>query len=208
MSASLGLARWHMQNMQTSEFIHLLGNSSGSAVSWDVYRWHRTAISGILLWRGVLSRTGGGGVLLFFVFLLDFLYMPGRHFWMTSFAIAHFEFFIEILSSVAERYKKSLKSSSRFYFTKHRIKAKCPLSTEYQKSCLHLETLRMHYNIATRSTDGISKVWMALRSSSIRREEFCTSEEFFGACKYISHWGPKYRLLFLNEKNHRLKPRF
>ena len=34
-SASLGFepARWHMQNMQTSEFFHLLGHSSGSAGS-------------------------------------------------------------------------------------------------------------------------------------------------------------------------------
>ena len=56
MSASLGLARWHMQTMQTSEFLPLLGHSSGSAVSWDVFRggWHRTAISGILLWLGVV----------------------------------------------------------------------------------------------------------------------------------------------------------
>ena len=30
-SLGLGLARWHMQNMQTSEFLHLLGRSSGSA---------------------------------------------------------------------------------------------------------------------------------------------------------------------------------
>ena len=27
-----------MQKMQTSEFLHLLGHSSGSAVSWDVFR--------------------------------------------------------------------------------------------------------------------------------------------------------------------------
>ena len=73
MSASIGLGptRWHMQNMQTSEFLHLLGHSSGSAGSWDVFRgrWHNTAISGILLWRCVLSRVGwgvGGGVLLYF----------------------------------------------------------------------------------------------------------------------------------------------
>ena len=49
-----------MQIMQTSEFLHLLGHSSGFAVSWDVFRggWHRKAISGIILWRGVLSRAG------------------------------------------------------------------------------------------------------------------------------------------------------
>ena len=46
--------------MQTSEFLHLLGHSSGSAGSWDVFRgrWHNTAISGILIWRCVLSRAG------------------------------------------------------------------------------------------------------------------------------------------------------
>ena len=46
-SASLGLAMWDMQNMQTSEFFHLLGHSSGSAVSWDVFRggWYRTTIT-------------------------------------------------------------------------------------------------------------------------------------------------------------------
>ena len=51
-----------MQNRQTSEFLHLLGHSSGSAGSWDVFRgrWHHTAFSGILLWRGVLSQAGWG----------------------------------------------------------------------------------------------------------------------------------------------------
>ena len=59
---------WHMQNMQISEFLHLLGHSSGSAGSWDVFRgrWHHTAISGILLLRGVLSRAGWGCFLRFF----------------------------------------------------------------------------------------------------------------------------------------------
>ena len=68
MSASLGLARWHMQNMQTFEFLHLLGHSSGSAVSWDVFRGgcHRTAISGILPWRGVLLSGWGVGVVCLF----------------------------------------------------------------------------------------------------------------------------------------------
>ena len=67
MSASLGLARWHMQNMQTSGFLHLLDHSSVSAVSWDVFRgeWHRTEISGIHLWRSVLSRTRVGVFLSF-----------------------------------------------------------------------------------------------------------------------------------------------
>ena len=57
-----------MQNMQTSEFLHLLGHSSGSAGSWDVFRgrWHNTAISGILLWRCVLSRVGWGVFLHYF----------------------------------------------------------------------------------------------------------------------------------------------
>ena len=61
-SLDLGFARWHMQTMQTSEFLPLLDHSSGSAVSWDVFRggWHCTAISGILLWRVILSRAGGG----------------------------------------------------------------------------------------------------------------------------------------------------
>ena len=53
-----------MQNKQTSEFLHLLGHSSGSAVSCDVFRggWQPTAISGVLLWRGVLA---GGSICLF-----------------------------------------------------------------------------------------------------------------------------------------------
>ena len=63
-SASLGLVstRWHMQSMQVSEILHLLGHSSDSAGSWDVFRgrWHNTAISGILLWRCVLSRASWG----------------------------------------------------------------------------------------------------------------------------------------------------
>ena len=44
--------------MQNSEILHLLGHFSGSAGSWDVFRggWQHTAISRILLWRGVLSR--------------------------------------------------------------------------------------------------------------------------------------------------------
>ena len=47
--------------MKTSEFLHLLGNSLGSAGSWDVFRgrWHHTTISGIPLLRGVLSRAVG-----------------------------------------------------------------------------------------------------------------------------------------------------
>ena len=32
-----------MQNIQTSEFLHLLGHFSGSAVSWDVFRGDGTA---------------------------------------------------------------------------------------------------------------------------------------------------------------------
>ena len=32
-----------MQTMQTSEFLHLLGHSSGSAVSWDVFTGGGTA---------------------------------------------------------------------------------------------------------------------------------------------------------------------
>ena len=65
MSARLGFARWHMQTMQSSEFLHLLVHSMDSAVSWIVFRGrrHYTAISGILLMRGVLSRAGLGDVL-------------------------------------------------------------------------------------------------------------------------------------------------
>ena len=68
MSASLGFARWHRRKMQTSEFLNFLGHSSGSAVSWNVFRggWHRTAISGILIWLGVLSRAGGVWFSVFF----------------------------------------------------------------------------------------------------------------------------------------------
>ena len=52
----------NMPNMQTTEFLHLLGHSSGSAGSWDVFRGrsHHPEISGKLLWRGVLSRAGWG----------------------------------------------------------------------------------------------------------------------------------------------------
>ena len=68
-----------MQTMQTSEFLHRLGHSSGSAVSWDVFRggWHRTAILGILLWR-VFSLTVGGGVFLFFFRILLRFSVPAR----------------------------------------------------------------------------------------------------------------------------------
>ena len=76
MSASLGIGptRWHMQNMQTSEFFHLLGHSSGSAGSWDVFRgrWHNTAISGKLLWQCVLSRAGWGCLCNIFHHLFQF----------------------------------------------------------------------------------------------------------------------------------------
>ena len=46
--------------MQTCEFSHVWDHSSGSAVSWDVFRgvWHRTAISGTSLWRDVFFRGG------------------------------------------------------------------------------------------------------------------------------------------------------
>ena len=51
-----------MWNMQTFEIRHLWDHSSGSAVTWDVFRgrWHHTAISGISLWWGVLSPAGWG----------------------------------------------------------------------------------------------------------------------------------------------------
>ena len=48
--------------MQTFEIPHLWTHSSGSAITWDVFRgrWHRTVFSGISLWWGVLSRSGWG----------------------------------------------------------------------------------------------------------------------------------------------------
>ena len=63
-----------MQNMQFPEFPHLLGHFSGSAVIWGVFREerHHTAISGINLWRGVLSRAGVGAALPFFKSVLRF----------------------------------------------------------------------------------------------------------------------------------------
>ena len=78
-----------MQTMQTSEFLHLLGHSSVSAVSWDVFRggWHRTAISGILLRRGVLSRAGGGVFFVFYSFAI-FCTCQVRHFELT-YLISH-----------------------------------------------------------------------------------------------------------------------
>ena len=107
MSASLGLGptRWHTQNMRTSEFLHLLGHSSGSAGSWDVFRgrWHNTAISGILLWQCVLSRVGWGWFALFSIILFDFQYLSGRPSWFRNFAIAHFiEFLWRLLLDVTK----------------------------------------------------------------------------------------------------------
>ena len=82
-SASLGLGptRWHMQSVQISEFLHLLGHSSGSAGSWDVFLrgWHNTAFSRIFLWRCVLSRAGWGVFALFSIILFNFKYLSGRH---------------------------------------------------------------------------------------------------------------------------------
>ena len=118
MSASLGLGptRWHMQNMQTSEFLHLLGHSSGFAGSWDVFRgrWHNTAISGILLWRCVLSRAGWGDVsVLFSIILFNFKYLSGRPSWLRNFAIAHFiEFLWRLLLDVTSSPGRSLSSST------------------------------------------------------------------------------------------------
>ena len=90
MSASLrfGPTRWHMQNMQTSEVLHLLGHSSGSAGSWDVFRgrWHNTAVSGILLWRCVLSRAGWG---------VSLHYFPSSFFISSTCQVGHLD--LEIL---------------------------------------------------------------------------------------------------------------
>ena len=69
--------------MQTSEFPHLLGHSSGSAVSWDVFRGNGTArrFRGYF-YGGVFSLGQGLRVFcwLFFVLLFDFLYLRGRPF--------------------------------------------------------------------------------------------------------------------------------
>ena len=94
MSARLGFARRHMQTMQTSEFLHLLGHSSGSAVSWDVFRgrWHRTAISGILMWWGVLSQAGWGCFLCNFWFFLRFSVPAGSAILNRTFRIFHRNF--------------------------------------------------------------------------------------------------------------------
>ena len=92
MLASLGLGptRWHMQNMQTSEFLHLLGHSSGSAGSWDVFRgrWHNTTVSGILRWRCVLSRAGWG---------VSFFYFPSSFSILSTCQVGHLD--LEILLS-------------------------------------------------------------------------------------------------------------
>ena len=74
MSASLWPVRWHMQNMQISEFFNLLGHSSGSAGSWDVFRgrWHHTAISRILLLRMFSFDLGGVFFVRFFASLTIF----------------------------------------------------------------------------------------------------------------------------------------
>ena len=69
-----------MQNMQFSEFPHLWGHSSGCAVIWDIFRdgWHPTMVSGISLWRGVLSRTEWWLRVWLTVFHSDSKYLPGR----------------------------------------------------------------------------------------------------------------------------------
>ena len=103
--------------MQPSEFLHFLGYSSGSTGSWDVFRgrWHHTAISGILLLRGVLSRAGWG-CFLRFLLLLRFPYLPGRPSRMSLFDAANFEIFIEIfkhrLPDVTFSSGRSLSSST------------------------------------------------------------------------------------------------
>ena len=64
-----------MQNTRTSESLHLWGHSTGSAVSWDVFRglWHCTTISGKFLWRGVLARA-----LVYFLCLPACFQVPAR----------------------------------------------------------------------------------------------------------------------------------
>ena len=68
-----------MQKMQISEFLHLLGHSSGSAGSWDVLRggWHHTAISGDTFMAGC-SLSGWVGVFCVrFLLLLRFSVTSG-----------------------------------------------------------------------------------------------------------------------------------
>ena len=80
-SASLGLARWLMQNMQSSEFLHLLGHSLGSAVSWDVFRGDGTARRFRGYFYGFVFSLGLGGWSFFFVFLSAFklpAFLPAR----------------------------------------------------------------------------------------------------------------------------------
>ena len=85
-----------MQHMQSSEVLHLLGNFSGCAGSWDVFRgrWHHTAISGILLWRGDLSRAGWGCFLCVFLLLLRFSVPAGSTILNRTFRIFHRNFVI------------------------------------------------------------------------------------------------------------------
>ena len=96
--------------MQTSEFLHLLGHSSGSAGSCDVFRgrWHHTAISGILLLRGVLSRAWWGCFLCVFLLLLRFSVPAASAILNRTFRIFHrnFVIFVRRLLDVTIRFKK------------------------------------------------------------------------------------------------------
>ena len=93
--------------MQTSEFLHLLGHSSGSADSWNVFRgrWHHTAISGILQLRGVLSRAGWGCFLCVFLLLLRFSVPAGSAILNRTFRIfnRNFVIFVRLLLDVTSQ---------------------------------------------------------------------------------------------------------
>ena len=93
-TSGLSVSGWHMQTFQTSEFLHRLSHFSGSGGSWDFFhwRWHPTAISGILLCSDVLSRPSWGCFLCLFLLLLLFPYLLGRPSWMCSFDTAFSNF--------------------------------------------------------------------------------------------------------------------
>ena len=102
--------------MQTSEFLHLLSHFSGSAGSWDVFprRWHHTAILWILLWRGVLSRTGWGCFLCVVLLLLRFSLPAGSAILNRTFRMFHRTcvIFVRRLLDVTSSLGRSLSSST------------------------------------------------------------------------------------------------
>ena len=106
-----------MQNLQTSEFLNLLGHFSGSAGSYDVFpgRWNHTAISGTLLWRGVFSRTGWGCFCALFCFFTIFFSVPAASAILNrTFRIFHQNFliFVRRLLELSSAPGRSLLSST------------------------------------------------------------------------------------------------